>query len=1038
MTGPQIEILCVGYSADVLDDLRAVLPGHIATATGAAAAAVAMTPELDCVVSEYSLPDGDGLSLFDDVQSLDRDVPFFLYTDAGNESVAGDALARGVDGYVPASDGLEVLSRRLRTTLDTDEPTVESRRDRLELVYDQAPLAIVEANPNGDVTAWNSGARDLFGHEREEILGENLVETLVPESVRDDLESVCEQTLDGDGTQRSVNRNVTRDGEEITCEWYNTTLRDNDGEVVGALSFVRDVSDQIQHRQTVEDLHDTTRDLIRVEERRRVAEFAVEAARDVLGQPYASVFLYDEEQDALVATAMTDGLEEFFDDDEVLGDESMSWKAFESGAPVVLEADVNHRSSVPQRSNIQSGIFMPLGDHGTLAFATRERDAFDKTDVHMASILASTTTAALDRSAREEELRRHQTIVETAGDGVFALDSSGHIRTVNDAMTELTGYDQDELLGTHVSAVVEEEETDRGRCDVGSLLPRDESESETFEILVVTVDGTRVPCEATIAQLPADSVFDGTAVVVRDVTERREMADQLVEHKRKIENLHGIASALDDCETESAVWNLTVEAAEGILDFDICGVDSVDGEYLVSEALSSEIEPEGYKGRAHISDGLAGKTHRTGESYLVGDIRGDNEATPEKRTYRSLLSVPIGDRGVFQAVSEEVGSFDEADLELAELLASHVNDALERLVFEARLREERDRFAALFENVPDPVVYATHEDAQPVIVDVNPAFERVFGYDESEVLGELLDEFIVPRERRGEAGMLNARSQSGELVECEVKRRTADGLRDFLMTIVPVEFGQENPRTFGVYTDITERKEREKRVEILNRVLRHDLRNGMNIIKGSAEMLADVVEGTTAYGYADTIIDRSNTLIGLAEKTRAVERTLDRDRAASGPVDVRDCIETSISRLEPEYPDATVTADLPDEARARADDLLRTAIHHVIENALEHNDTPDPTVHVTVTEDEASGNYLRVSVADDGPGIPEDERALISEEKEITQLRHASGLGLWLVNWVVTQTGGRVAFTENEPRGSVVELTVPLARNEDTLRRTND
>ena len=68
-----------------------------------------------------------------------------------------------------------------------------------------------------------------------------------------------------------------------------------------------------------------------------------------------------------------------------------------------------------------------------------------------------------------------------------------------------------------------------------------------------------------------------------------------------------------------------------------------------------------------------------------------------------------------------------------------------------------------------------------------------------------------------------------------------------------------------------------------------------------------------------------------------------------------------------------------------------------------------------------------MSVADDGPGIPSSERALISEEQEITQLRHASGLGLWLVNWVVTQSGGWLSFEDNDPRGTVVTLHVPLA-----------
>ncbi|WP_435359474.1 PAS domain S-box protein [Haloarchaeobius sp. DFWS5] len=1038
MTGRETDTLCVGLSPEVTAKVTESVPGAVATVSTAEAVREATTAAVDCVVVSDTLPDGDGLSVLRTVQSRHPDVACFLYAEAGSESLAGDALAAGIDGYVPASDGPATLVDRIETALDAGDLTVESRRDRLELVYEQAPLAIIEADPSGDIVAWNDGATDLFGYDREAVLGTNLIETLVPPEIHNEVTPVCERAMANEDIDWNVNANVTSDGRTITCEWFNRTMTDHDGNVVGALSFVQDVTERVTQRQTVEDLQETTRELITVDSRDHVAEFAVDAARTVLNEPYAGVFLYDEDRDALVPTAATEPLRRVFEPDGVLREGSYSWRAFTANEPVIQPEGVSRTSTAPAGNTIESGIFMPLGDHGVLFFGTEELDAFDQTDTHMASILASATTAALDQSEREEELRRQQTIVEAAGDAVFALCEDATFRTVNDVMTEMTGYDREELLGSHATKVIDERDYQRGRAALADMLEADDPDVYSFDVTVHTADGRELPCEGTMALFPDDTGFDGTAFVMRDITERQQMADELVEQKRKIENLHDVASSFEDCDSKDDVWELAVEAAEGVLDFDICCVDSVDGEYLVSEALSSEVEPKEYKQRAHISDGIAGKTHRTGESYLVDDIQGDNEATPEAGTYRSLLSVPIGDEGVFQAVSNEPGGFGETDLELAELLMSHVQDALDRTAFEERLREERDRFAALFENVPDPVVYAVHQDGEPVVVQVNTAFERVFGYDQTEIVGDHLDDYIVPDTRDAEASRINSRSQNGELVDAEVKRRTTDGLRDFLMTVVPVDIGDGAARTFGVYTDITERKERQKRVEILNRVLRHDLRNGMNIIKGSAQMLGDVVEGTTAAGYAESIIERADELIGLAENTRAVERTLDRDQTATGPVDVCDSVRTSVSRLEQEYPHATVTTDLPEEAEARADDLLRTAIHHVIENALQHNDPDDASAHISVSTDTDSRHSLRVVVADDGPGIPDEERKLITEEQEITQLRHASGLGLWLVNWVVTQTGGTLSFAENDPHGTVVTLTVPLAVDDELVRSADD
>jgi signal transduction histidine kinase len=114
--------------------------------------------------------------------------------------------------------------------------------------------------------------------------------------------------------------------------------------------------------------------------------------------------------------------------------------------------------------------------------------------------------------------------------------------------------------------------------------------------------------------------------------------------------------------------------------------------------------------------------------------------------------------------------------------------------------------------------------------------------------------------------------------------------------------------------------------------------------------------------------------------------------------------------------------------------MLSTAVYQVMENAVEHNDNAEP--HVTVCADYAGDreDMIRLQVADDGPGIPETERELIDEEREITQLRHASGLGLWLVDWVLGQSGGSVAFDANEPRGTVVTLSVPIATEADEIR----
>lgn len=1017
--------------------VAAALPADVTVVETAGAARDALdSTRYDVVVTEYALPDarpadGGSVSLCEHVREEFPGTGVVVYTTAGGEVVAGEVVAAGADGYVPKREGAAVLADRVGALLD-DAPTVDAVPADPSSVVENAPLALVEVDANDGIVRWNSGAESLFGYAKAEALGEDLVDLVVPAELREEVGAVCDTALSTPGRLQNVNENVRKDGSRITCEWHSTSATNADGDVVSAVSLVHDVTAREARKETIAQLRAVTRDLVRADDTTTVAERVVAAVEEILGQPYAVVYLTDEDGAELTAAASTTA---FGDPPPVVTGESLNWTVYDDGERRVVQAEVHEVTTLDEDTAVRSAVVHPLGGHGTLALGATDENAFDETDVQLSTVLASATTAALDRTSREAELRFQQTIVNTVGAGVFALDRDGRVETVNDTLVEMTGYDRDDLIGLHALTLVGEETYERATARMSELADAEHAEDVvTMEVTIRAADGTEIPCEVNVGVLPGGLDDGGVAGVVRDVRERKRIQSELGEKRRKIENLHDIASLLDDCERREDVWRLTVEAAEGILDFDVCGIDEARGEYLHSVGLSSEIEPEGYKHVTHVSDGIAGKTHQTGESFLFEDIQADNDATPEKRTYRSLVSVPIGEYGVFQAVSDEVGGFDEDDLELAELLMRHVEDALERIEFEGRLRGERDRFAALFENVPDPVVQTRHTDEGALVDAVNPAFEGVFGYGSEDIVGGDLNEFVVPTDRMDDARSIDERGREGQVVEQEVKRRTTDGLRDFELTVVPVEPDTDEPLTFFVYADITQRKERRKRVEILNRVLRHDLRNGMNIIKGSAEMLQDAVSDTTAVGYADQVIERADDLLGLAEKTRAVERTLDRDTEATGPVSVTESVETSATRIREEYPNARIDLDVTADVAVHADDMLRTAIYHVMENAVEHNDNRDP--HVTVCADYAGDReeILRLEVADDGPGIPATERELIGEEREITQLRHASGLGLWLVNWVVGQSGGSITFDANDPRGTVVTLTVPVANEADVVR----
>lgn len=239
------------------------------------------------------------------------------------------------------------------------------------------------------------------------------------------------------------------------------------------------------------------------------------------------------------------------------------------------------------------------------------------------------------------------------------------------------------------------------------------------------------------------------------------------------------------------------------------------------------------------------------------------------------------------------------------------------------------------------------------------------------------------------------------------------------------------------FRDVTDERRLRRRVGVLNRLLRHDLRNEMNVVLGYTELIEDRLrrqaagsdapedapddEATTAL---DRITGAAETMLDRAETVRHVEATLDADVSARSRLDVAGLVRAQVDGLAMEYPsvDPQVTVDAPESAWITATGLIDTVFVNLIENAIEHSHRERPGIEVTVRE---SGEYVAVTVADDGPGIPSQELRTFQTETE-TAVTHSSGLGLWLVVWITEESGGRVSFDIDET-GTAVTVEFPAA-----------
>lgn len=209
--------------------------------------------------------------------------------------------------------------------------------------------------------------------------------------------------------------------------------------------------------------------------------------------------------------------------------------------------------------------------------------------------------------------------------------------------------------------------------------------------------------------------------------------------------------------------------------------------------------------------------------------------------------------------------------------------------------------------------------------------------------------------------------------------------------------------------------------DVLNRVLRHDMRNNLNVALGHLSKLERTTEGEAAT-HVDELRRTIDEMATTTEKARQIDVALAADRRAQEPVDIVPYVSDRVEAVRRAYPEATVELDCPESVTVHADWLLGTVLDNLIENAVVHSDGT-PSLQVSV---ERRTNVAEIRIVDDGPEIPEEELDVFSSGAE-TPLHHSKGVGLWLVTWVVESYGGDVSFGTTEAGGNVVTLELRTA-----------
>jgi len=215
--------------------------------------------------------------------------------------------------------------------------------------------------------------------------------------------------------------------------------------------------------------------------------------------------------------------------------------------------------------------------------------------------------------------------------------------------------------------------------------------------------------------------------------------------------------------------------------------------------------------------------------------------------------------------------------------------------------------------------------------------------------------------------------------------------------------------------ELTERKQM---INVLCRVLRHDLRNGLNIIRGEVELMHGQ-SAASPDASVNTILSTVDGILAVSDRTRELSDLID-GSFLRRELDIEAIVRELAADIEDEYPDATVSLEGTADTKIRASTQVKTGLRELLENAAMYSET-DPAITVSLTRTQQA---LQIQIADNGPGIPEQEQAVL-ESGVTTPLEHGSGLGLWVVHWIVTRHDGTIETAVSEP-GTTVTLTLPL------------
>jgi PAS domain S-box-containing protein len=538
----------------------------------------------------------------------------------------------------------------------------------------------------------------------------------------------------------------TQSGESIPHEFKGTRLTDANGEVIGVCGIARDVTERMERQRRYDAIFNQTFQFTGLMEPDGTLIEANETARRFGG----------------------------VEPEDVIGEyiwDSYWWE-------LSSEAQQRVRDAVSRAAN---GEFVRYEEEVKSAEGSAIIDFSIKPVTDEEGEIILLIPEGRDITDRAERERRFDAVFNNTSQFMGLLQPDGTIVEINDTALEFSDTDRTEIVGRPFWELPPLQLSEGTVERVKEAVERAaDSEFARFEEELGSDDDTRTIDTSITPVTNDDGEIEYLVAEGRDISERKKREQDLTSTRNTFSTL-----------LENIPAGVLAEDASRNVLFANKGFCELFGIDAPPEALIGADCQEAAKGvRELFVD--SERFSETNTEYVAEQVTADRE------------TFELVDGRVLERSATPISIDDE---ENRYLWVYH--DITNRKQHEREIERERDRFATLFENIPDPSVTVDLESGEAITRSVNNAFEDVFRYAPETVVGESLNDFIVPSDRMNEATAIDRGAVDGEYMEADVCRRTADDeLREFLFRSVPIEQG-DNREAFGIYTDITDRREHE-------------------------------------------------------------------------------------------------------------------------------------------------------------------------------------------------------------------------------------